>query len=176
MNPHPACFTAAQLSILLLISIAQTCWDSHCQLLVCGFTKINWRKSWRIRTLNFNVEWEKKRQRFENGPVEVFWNDVKQAHSQNPAEFKSICRKSESTFRHRSVNDSLLDCSSCCQRWHNQLLGLGGNYFFSHSQVGLDTDKWNHHLKTAFCIYCSHRHKGIPGLYVWLEWSWHAIC
>ncbi len=41
--------------------------------------------------------------------------------------------------------------------WHNQLLDLGGNYFFTWGQVGLDSffslNKWKHHLKTAFCIY-----------------------
>lgn len=43
-----------------------------------------------------------------------------------------------------------LDCSSCCH--HNQWLGLGGNYLFTHGRVGLDSfplaNNWNHHLRT----------------------------
>lgn len=31
----------------------------------------------------------------------------------------------------------ILDCSSCCQGWHNQLLSLGKN-FFTLDQVGFD--------------------------------------
>uniref|UniRef100_A0A8C4S8W6 Transposase Tc1-like domain-containing protein n=1 Tax=Erpetoichthys calabaricus TaxID=27687 RepID=A0A8C4S8W6_ERPCA len=41
--------------------------------------------------------------------------------------------------------------------WPNQLLGSGGNYFFTQGHVGLDfffsLNNKNHHLQTAFCVY-----------------------
>lgn len=50
---------------------------------------------------------------------------------------------------------SLLVVTNVSHRyWQNQLLGLGGSYFLTYGQVGLDSflslDKWNPHLKLQF--------------------------
>lgn len=50
----------------------------------------------------------------------------------------------------------ILDCSSSCQGWDNQLSGLGGINFFTQDQVGLDNffhDKWKSLFDKCFCIY-----------------------
>ncbi len=48
-----------------------------------------------------------------------------------------------------------LDCSCCCEGWHNQLLHLGAILFYvvpcRFGQILSLT--WKHYFKTAFCIY-----------------------
>lgn len=39
---------------------------------------------------------------------------------------KNSAKTTEQNFLHSNANDWMLFCS---QGWHNQLLGLGGNYF-----------------------------------------------
>ncbi len=72
--------------------------------------------------------------------IEMLWHDLKQSfHAWNPsnvAELINSTKKSEPKFLHSDVKDSLPVIANAwlqllLQLCHNQLLNLGGNYFFT---------------------------------------------
>lgn len=62
---------------------------------------------------------------------------------------------SSSIWKSHCHLSQILYCSSCCRWWHNQLLDLGGNYFFTQIQIDLDhiysLNIWNPFFKIALC-------------------------
>ena len=117
-------------------------------------------------------EWLKKKvlecpsQSLDLNPIEMLWHDLQAINARKP----SNVQQSKTILQRRVGNNSstamwktycqlsqTLDCTCVRPGWHNQLLGLGGNYLFTKDQVGLDSffplNKWNRDLKTAFCIY-----------------------
>ncbi len=90
---------------------------------------------------------------------------ISNAHAWKPScgWIKTILQRREgqnsstAMWRTRCQLSHMLDCSCCCEVWHNQLLDLGANYFF-HIEPGrleqlFSLNRWNHYFKTAFCIY-----------------------
>ncbi len=139
-----------------------------------------WLKKNTIKVL----EWPSQSTDFRTNPIEMLWHDLKQSiHARKPsnvAELKQFCKEEWAKFLHSHVKDSLpfisLDCSCCCKGWHNQLLDLGGQFIFQvvPGRFGqlFSLNKWNHHLKTAFCIYLHY----LCVIYKFVWWSESFKC
>ncbi len=96
----------------------------------------------------------------------MLWHDLKQSiHAQKPsnvAELKQFCKEEWAKFLHSDVKDSLPVIANAWlqllpQRVAQPVIRFRGQLLF-HVVPGrfgqlFPLNKWNHHFKTAFCIY-----------------------
>lgn len=108
-------------------TVCLTCNDSKLILILSYSTSKGWKtnrkKIWRFWSL------ESKSRLKSNWDI---WHDLKQAtHAGKPSNvvIKIILLRrvgqNSSTWKTHSRLLQMLDCSSCCQGWHSQILGLG---------------------------------------------------